>query len=1045
AVCLRRLGHEADARDATQDTFVKLARSAGDIRAADGSVVGWLHRCATTTSIDLMRSESRRRGRERAAAVADRVDASDLPWHDVRSSLDEALGELPDAQRDLIVQRYLMGRTQAHLAAEADISPSMMSRRVHAALDALRERLRGKGFGIGLAALTSGLGAEAAVALPANLSAALLTTATTAAATTATAHASAALPASSSAALPSASGGFTSVSASGGGGGGWLWLGTKIKLSTAILGSLGIHAALVGVVLWLGPGLSTLVTPSAPAPSSNRLTPQPASQPVIPNQFPVTPTRPPRPADTSAIVRVADAEAEVLPSVSFSGEQLRITIVGDPARPEPHESSFPADEPVTLKQVITSINWNDNDPDTRVSANRSTSDMVFILAETTIREVLETPVGDTMLQSGDIVQLGNPVGAGVRAEPELLPLVDPALEGVWIGVEVNDPDVTRTLTIRGNTLDLRAVDGPEWYMVEVVASIPEADPPRFNCVIRDAPADFLKGQPVPIIMKREQIDGRKVLTYASLGPGATDYPEDFEPGNGSRVFRFEKQPAPEEANVERFDATQDDRGSSGGFEPSILDPALTGEWLMQVEDRQGSSVIGDVQPWAENAKMVFQADEIVIYLQDGERIRFKLSQQPDEAGQPRWFQTVVEAPADLPPFASELDRPRPLSFVGHRIEGDRVYAQVQFQNPDTGELETIPAGGFNPLGHRQLLVRPGTEWKRNTVTASGADGEDWRTATLFDWELPSETAGKLLDVETGRITPWSQGGGQRALLASMEREGYDLHVDFNDGDWAHLVSDSWYANATTSTPVSRFPFEITLLTAEGGGMDVAIDSEAAVDAAAGSVTLRYRPVVNRLGVSALESGGRLSESNDRIEFERWSLRDLIQQAHNPMSWTRTRVEELELPLDQRYDGRVVAADPKAALRELLTLEFGFDLRRVVEPTEGLVLRLPADGTHRLTPSDPDRTKSGATGHRDYTQFTGMNSQSLAANLEHRVPGPVIDETGLAGEWDFRLPRFEGDTLAEAATMIRESLGFEVSIETRPVEFFVIEPLRSSDN
>lgn len=184
AVCLRRLGHEADARDATQETFIKLARSAGDIRAADGgasggaggSVVGWLHRCAATTSIDLIRGNARRRGRERAVAVADQaepVDPGDTAWGAARAVLDDALGELPDDQRELIVQRYLVGRPQTQLAVEAGVSESMMSRRVRGALQELRECLKAKGLGVGLMALGTGLATESAVALPAGLSAGL--------------------------------------------------------------------------------------------------------------------------------------------------------------------------------------------------------------------------------------------------------------------------------------------------------------------------------------------------------------------------------------------------------------------------------------------------------------------------------------------------------------------------------------------------------------------------------------------------------------------------------------------------------------------------------------------------------------------------------------------------------------------------------------------------------------------------------------------------------------------------------------------------------
>lgn len=244
AACLRRLGHEADARDATQDTFVKLATSAGDIRAtsggAGGSVVGWLHRCATTTSIDLIRRESRRRGRERAVAVPDQAPSADPAWEEVRSALDEALVELPEAQRDLIVQRYLVGRRQTQLAAEAGVSESMISRRVRSAVDELRERLKSKGFGVGLAALTTGLAAESAVALPAGLSAGLASVGVAGVSGGAGAGVGVASPATSGLA--------------------WLGLGGKIKMSTAVLGSLGIHAVLVaGYLAWSGNG------PASPA------------------------------------------------------------------------------------------------------------------------------------------------------------------------------------------------------------------------------------------------------------------------------------------------------------------------------------------------------------------------------------------------------------------------------------------------------------------------------------------------------------------------------------------------------------------------------------------------------------------------------------------------------------------------------------------------------------------------------------------------------------------------------------------------------------
>lgn len=198
-VCLRCLNnHEADARDATQDTFVKLARSAGLIR---GNLVGWLHRCAKTSAIDLVRSESRRRKRETQTPPRHAVSGShagsspaaagysgahsagyaggfsgdysggggDPEWTEVRAALDEALDEMPERYRALIVQRYLAERSQQDLAEEYGVSQSMISRKLSKAVDVLRQKLKARGFAVGAVALTAGMSAEAQLPTPTGL------------------------------------------------------------------------------------------------------------------------------------------------------------------------------------------------------------------------------------------------------------------------------------------------------------------------------------------------------------------------------------------------------------------------------------------------------------------------------------------------------------------------------------------------------------------------------------------------------------------------------------------------------------------------------------------------------------------------------------------------------------------------------------------------------------------------------------------------------------------------------------------------------------
>ncbi len=129
--CLRVLSSMADAEDATQETFLKLARHAREIRS---NAAAWLHATAVRTSLDaLRRRASHARAVERSAAEArvhgradgageqlESADGGNEPtWREMRPIIDAALASLSDADRSLIVERFLAGRQQMDMAAEA--------------------------------------------------------------------------------------------------------------------------------------------------------------------------------------------------------------------------------------------------------------------------------------------------------------------------------------------------------------------------------------------------------------------------------------------------------------------------------------------------------------------------------------------------------------------------------------------------------------------------------------------------------------------------------------------------------------------------------------------------------------------------------------------------------------------------------------------------------------------------------------------------------------------------------------------------------------
>jgi RNA polymerase sigma-70 factor (ECF subfamily) len=141
ATCLRVLGNSARAEDVCQETFFKLMRRPHEVNQNVGA---WLHRTATHLALDALRSDSSRKRRE--IAYTQQVDRSASTWSELSPAVDQALSELPDELRTLLVRHFLLGHSQAELAAESDQSPATISRRMRQALEELRQHLRLKGI-----------------------------------------------------------------------------------------------------------------------------------------------------------------------------------------------------------------------------------------------------------------------------------------------------------------------------------------------------------------------------------------------------------------------------------------------------------------------------------------------------------------------------------------------------------------------------------------------------------------------------------------------------------------------------------------------------------------------------------------------------------------------------------------------------------------------------------------------------------------------------------------------------------------------------------
>lgn len=133
------LGNEADATDASQETFIAAWRQIHDLRDTK-RFDAWLQRIAVNSARMVHRARRRRGVREvvavDTAGTVDRERLSDVD-RDARI-LDGALRRLDVDQRSILVLHHLEGRPLAEIADSLGIPVGTAKSRLHAARRALQ-------------------------------------------------------------------------------------------------------------------------------------------------------------------------------------------------------------------------------------------------------------------------------------------------------------------------------------------------------------------------------------------------------------------------------------------------------------------------------------------------------------------------------------------------------------------------------------------------------------------------------------------------------------------------------------------------------------------------------------------------------------------------------------------------------------------------------------------------------------------------------------------------------------------------------------------
>jgi RNA polymerase sigma-70 factor (ECF subfamily) len=144
-VLARLAGDEAAAEDVLQETFLQAVRSAASFRG-EAALSTWL--CAIARHV-LARHYAGERRQERArsglVAVGALIGPNDagVDAAESRQQLMAALGRLPVVHRQVLVLKYLDGRSVGEIATELDRSRVQVQSLLQRARDGLRRELDG--------------------------------------------------------------------------------------------------------------------------------------------------------------------------------------------------------------------------------------------------------------------------------------------------------------------------------------------------------------------------------------------------------------------------------------------------------------------------------------------------------------------------------------------------------------------------------------------------------------------------------------------------------------------------------------------------------------------------------------------------------------------------------------------------------------------------------------------------------------------------------------------------------------------------------------
>jgi RNA polymerase sigma factor (sigma-70 family) len=166
SVALRQVGNPYHAEEIAQAVFIILARKVAVLRH-EKALSSWLFQVTRLTANNFVRSETRRHRREQEAYMQTILNESGGGvWPQIAPLLDSAVASLREKDRRAVLLRFYEGRNLSEVGLALGASEAAAEKRVHRALEKLRNFFMKRGVSSTTAILAGTISANSVQAAP---------------------------------------------------------------------------------------------------------------------------------------------------------------------------------------------------------------------------------------------------------------------------------------------------------------------------------------------------------------------------------------------------------------------------------------------------------------------------------------------------------------------------------------------------------------------------------------------------------------------------------------------------------------------------------------------------------------------------------------------------------------------------------------------------------------------------------------------------------------------------------------------------------------